>query len=206
VPAGEIYYGQLVTEANSDVNSPILGRIYTGPLKGGKVIGSFSTTQSEKLVLRFNKVVLDGVDYPINALAVDPATTSSGMATDINRHWLTRVVLPGAASFIEGFANAFAQRENNITVVTGGDTVVEEADDLNTEGQIATGVAAAAQEVGEALDDIADAHTEPTIIVGAGTPLGLLFVDAVTDLLKSAYQRVDHPASAIGNALSNVTW
>lgn len=179
IPAGEVFYGQMITTANSDVDGPILANIYSGPLRGARLIGSFSKTDTDLLVLEFDKIIIDGLDFDISAVAVDPATTSPGMATDVDHHWLTRVVLPGAASFIQGLAEAYAQQEN--TVVVTGETVTQETEDLNTTGKIATGVAESADIVGEILEDEADKREDATVIVASGTPIGILFTEALTD-------------------------
>lgn len=179
IPAGEIFYGQLITEANSDVNGPVLARVYQGPLRGARMLGEFRTTQADLLILEFDTIIIDGIDFSVDAVAVDPKTTSPGLATDIDRHLLTRVILPGAAAFVEGLGRAYAERENTVTVA--GDTVIEQTPDLNTTGKIATGVAEAASELGEVFEDEAERRDEPTITVAAGTPIGILFVEAVTE-------------------------
>ncbi len=179
IPAGEIFYGQMITTANSDVDGPILANIYSGPLRGARLIGSFTKTDTDLLVLRFDKIVIDGLDFDIDAVAVDPATTSPGLATDVDHHWLTRVILPGAASFIKGIAEAYAEQEN--TVVVTGETVTQETEDLNTTGKIATGVAESADIVGDLLEDEADKREDATVIVASGTPIGILFTEALTD-------------------------
>ena len=130
-------------------------------------------------MLRFDKIVIDGLDFDIDAVAVDPATTSPGLATDVDHHWLTRVILPGAASFIKGIAEAYAEQEN--TVVVTGETVTQETEDLNTTGKIATGVAESADIVGDLLEDEADKREDATVIVASGTPIGILFTEALTD-------------------------
>lgn len=177
VPAGEIYFGQLITEARSDVKAPIMAEIHSGPLRGAKALGSFQKTEGNKLVLTFDKIVVEGIDYPVDAVAVDPSTRNAGLVTDVDYHLLTRVILPGAAAFIEGIASAYAERENTVTVT--GDVIVDDREPLNARGKIATGVEAASEEVGDFLDEEADRVSEPTVTVASGTPLGILFVSPV---------------------------
>lgn len=178
VPAGEIHFGRLLTEASSDVQSPVLAEIQSGPLRGSKAIGRFQKTRNNKLILEFNKVVVDGIDHSVDAIAVDPSTRNAGLVTDVDYHLLTRVILPGAAAFIEGIASAYAERENNITVITDG-VIADQREPLNARGKIATGVEAAAGEVSEFLDEEAERVREPTVTVALGTPIGILFVNPV---------------------------
>ncbi len=179
IPAGEIFYGQIVTQASSDIDGPVLARIFSGPMRGAKILGSFQRAEQNALILSFDTMVIDGIDYQIDAVAVDPKTTSPGIVTDVNYHLFKRVILPGAAAFIEGIASAFAERENSVTVT--GDVIVEEQEDLNTGGKIATGIEESARVVGEVLEDEADRVEEPTVIVAAGTAVGILFVEPLTD-------------------------
>lgn len=177
VPAGQIAYAQLITEANSDVPGPVLAEIMSGPLRGSRMLGSFQV-QKELLSLQFNTVVIDEVSYGIDAIALDPGTTLAGMATDVDHHYLKRIVLPMAAAFIEGTADAIANTgRTDITIQ--GETVSTEEEAADNEQQIATGITEAGSELSEILDDMAG-DLEVTVIVASGTPMGVLFTQAMT--------------------------
>jgi intracellular multiplication protein IcmE len=181
IPAGTIEYAQLITEANSDVEGPILGQIVSGPLAGSRVLGSFETEDEnvEYLVLEFDTLVTpDGISHDIDAVAIDPATALPGMATEVDHHYLKRIVLPMAAAFIEGVAEAGAKTTTTVVTVNDGG-VVEDEEEADTGQQISLGVDKAGEELREILDDMAD-ETEVTVIVHAGTPMGLLFLEEVT--------------------------
>ena len=178
MPAGEIAYAQLLIEANSDVPGPILAEIVSGPLAGSRVLGSFQVNR-ELLTLNFNTIVIDDKSIGISAIAVDPATTSTGMATDVDHHYLQRIILPMAARFIEGMASAAAET-GLLEVTVEGDTVSSEQQEASDDQQVAAGIDEAGQELGEILNDIAD-DLEVTVIVAAGTPMGLLFTAPVVE-------------------------
>jgi intracellular multiplication protein IcmE len=174
--AGEIEYAQLITEANSDVPGPILARIAGGPLSGAKVLGSFSVAK-ELLTLNFNTIVIDDVAYPITAVALDPGTTLPGVATDVDHHYFARIALPAAAAFIEGFSSAIS--ESGLTTVTvEGETVATETGEASNDQEVASGIEEAGSELSEIVDDITS-DLETTVIVAAGTPIGLLFTAPV---------------------------
>lgn len=182
IPAGEIEYGQLVIEANSDVPGPVLALLVSGPLKGSKLIGSF-TVQNDYLTLNFSTLVYNGQDIDIDAIALDPETTLPGLATEVDHRYLQRIVLPAAAAFVEGFADAIAQTDTaSITIDTssGGTTTTAEEQDLDTEEEVALGVKEAGEEVREIIDDMAD-DVEVLVKIHAGTPIGILFTSAVTE-------------------------
>lgn len=176
MPAGEIVYAQMITEANSDVPGPILAQIVSGPLKGSRVLGEFALND-DFLTLNFTSVVIDNVSYPISAVALDPATTLPGMATDVNHHYLQRIVLPAAAAFVEGLTDAIAE-SGTTTITVSGDTVTESEEDTNSDQEVSSGISEAGQEVREIIDEIND-DIETTVIVHSGTPMGLLFTQPV---------------------------
>lgn len=180
IPAGTIEYGYMLTEANTDAPGPILAEIATGPLKGARIIGNFSAT-NDYLTMNFNTAVLDGVDYAANAVAIDPDTTLPGVATDIDRRYFQRIILPMAAEFVEGLTEAIAD-SGRTSVTISGDTVTETTSnqDLSRDQKVASGVAEAGEELANIFDEIFDG-TQPLIRVRPGTPIGILFVAPVVD-------------------------
>lgn len=176
LPAGEILYAQLITEANSDVPGPVLAEIMSGPFKGSRILGSFQV-QKELLTLNFNSVVIDDVTYPVQAVAIDPETTLPAMATDVDHHYLKRIFLPAAAAFVEGAASAISET-GNTTITISGDVVTSEETAASNDQEIASGIDEVGQELRSILDEIAD-ETEVTVIIAAGTPMGILFTQPV---------------------------
>lgn len=179
LPAGAIEYAQLLIEANSDVEGPIVSMIVSGPFAGSRVLGTFQRKE-KYLVLQFSTLVnKKGISIPINAYALDPDTTLTGMATDVDNRYWQRVILPAAAEFVSGMGQAYADQQGDTTIVTG-DVVVQDKPPLNTEEQIAAGVSEAADRVSEILDEEGD-KIEPLVRVRAGTPMGILFMAPITD-------------------------
>ena len=176
LPAGEIEYAQLITEANSDVPGPILAQIASGPLRGSRVLGSFEV-QNDFLILSFNQIVIDGESFPANAVALDPATTNVGVATEVDHRYFTRIVLPAAASFVEGLGRAIAQSESTSVTVNDSSTTSTE-EDLDLRQEVFSGVEELSGEVGDTLDEIAS-ETRPLVRVASGTPIGIMFVDPI---------------------------
>lgn len=178
IPAGKIEYAQLITEANSDVPGPVLAELMSGPLRGSRVLGSFQV-ESDYLTLQFDTIVVDGVSQSINAAGLDPETTLPGVATEVDYRLLQRIILPMAASFVEGAANAIAQ--SGLTTVTiNGETVAQEEEETDQDQEIASGVEEAGAELREILDNQAD-NIETLVKIHAGTPVGILFLQPVTD-------------------------
>jgi len=176
LPAGEIEYAQLLIEANTDAPGPVLAQIMSGPLKGGKLLGSFEN-QEEYLTLTFSTLVLNDETLSINAIALNPETTLPGLATEVNKRYFSRVLLPAAAAFMTEFADALAE-SSNTTVSVSGETVIETSEELDTDDAVAEGISAA----GEALEEVISEETsgiEPLIRVAPGTAMGVLFTQSV---------------------------
>lgn len=178
VPAGAIEYGQLLMEANTDAPGPIIAQIVSGPLRGGRLLGAFTSTD-KYLTLNFSTIVIDGIDYSVEAVAVDPDTTLPGLITDIDNHYFKRIILPMAAEFVSSLADAISE-SGTTSVYISDSSVTQSTSDKDSKQEVATGVSAAGDKLSEILDDEAD-KAQPTLRVASGTPIGILFVRAVTD-------------------------
>lgn len=176
IPAGTIVYAQTLVEANTDAPGPVLARISSGVLNGYRILGTFSS-QERFLTLNFNTVVIDGVSYGVNAIAIDPKTTLPAVATEVDRRYLSRFILPAAASFIEGLGSAIAQREST-TVTIDGSVVTSSTRDLNTREELASGLEAGTRVIARDLER-EGSRIQPMIKVHAGTPIGVLFLQPV---------------------------
>lgn len=174
VSAGTVLYGELLTEANSDIPAPILVQILSGPLKGARAIGSFQSTE-DYIILGFQTVIMDDKEYKGEIVALDPATTSAGLVTDVDRHYFTRYILPAAASFISGVGKAVSDT-NSTTTITGNSIVITK-DKIKWKDQVKQGLGESASTVADALKKESD--RPPTVKVEVGTPIGLMFVTSL---------------------------
>lgn len=180
IAAGQIYYGQTLLEANSDVPGTVLAQLVSGPLKGWRLLGEFTVLDdAEKLAIKFSTAVNEeGKQYNIDALMLNPKTTLPALRTSINRRFIRRVLLPAASGFVEGFSQAIAD-SGRTSVTVSGDTVIQEQEELDNDQEVALGVAEAGEEISTILDDYAD--VKPLIIIKAGTPIGIFFIENVVD-------------------------
>ncbi|MCB9982877.1 MAG: type IV secretion protein DotG [Rhodospirillales bacterium] len=176
VPAGEIVYAQMLTEANSDVPGPVLAQILSGPLKGSRILGTFEV-QSDFLTLNFDTVVYQDESVSIDGIALDPETTLPGMATEVDHRYFKRIVLPAATSFVQGFSSAIGKTAT-VTVVTDGGTVVDAEEQPDNTEEVAIGVEEMGEKLGELLDEMAG-ETKVLVKIHAGTPFGILFLEPV---------------------------
>ncbi len=176
VPAGNIAYGQLLNELNSDIRGPVLVHVLSGPFTGGRALGQFSL-QDEYLVLTFSGIVKEAVYYKINGIALDENTTLTGHQSDVDRHYFTRIILPAAAEFISGYASAVAETGTTTTTTAGGGVVQDDPEPDATE-EVYKGVESAADTVSGILEENADRPI--TVKLHKGTTMGILFMESVT--------------------------
>ena len=180
IPAGKIVYGQLLLEANSDVEAVVLAQMVSGPLKGWKLLGEFELEEDIDLVsLTFNIAVNeDGKQYAVDAIMLDPDTTLAALRTDIDHRYIRRIVLPAAAAFVEGFSEAISET-GRTNIIVSGDVVAETEEEATNDQEVATGITEAATEISEILDEMGE--VKPLIIIAAGTPIGIFFTENVVD-------------------------
>lgn len=177
IEPGKIEYGQLLLEANTDAPGPVLASVLSGPLSGARLLGQFSATD-EYITLNFSVAVLNQQSIPVNAIAIDPATTRPGVITEIDRKLFRRVFLPAAASFVEGLGEAVSDSgTTNVTVE--GDIVTSEEEDLDVREEIFAAVEDAGETLGEILEE-EGGNLQPMLRVAQGTPIGILFLQPVT--------------------------
>lgn len=179
VPAGSVVYAQILTEANTDAPGPVLAQITSGPLSGSRLLGEFKATD-EYLVLNFKTVVVKGVSQSVDAVGLDPDTTLTGLATDVDHRYWKKIVLPAAAAFVEGLSSAISESGSTSITIQGDTTSTTTDTGGQDSGQkVASGVEEAGKELKKLLDKEAD-DTKTLIRVEAGTPLGVLFLEPVT--------------------------
>lgn len=174
IAAGTMNYATMLLEANSDIPGPVMAKLQSGPLAGSKILGSFTNTD-EYLSITFNTLVENGVSKPINAIALNPNTTLSGVATDRDSRYMKRVILPAAAEFLTGFAEAVTDY-GKTDVTVNGETVTTETKDLNTKEQLYKGLGEGIKVIGEDAQQKGQS-IKPMVKVAVGTPVGILFLE-----------------------------
>lgn len=174
--AGTIFNAVLETGINSDEPSPVLAKIVSGDLKGTRLIGRISLS-GEKVVVQFNTASIP--DYPnslkLNSVAVDPSTSRTGLASDVDRHYFLRYGVLLGSAFLGSYADALKNQNSTSTVTPEGAVITstgpKSSKDMNRE---------AIGGVGKELATETRQRTaglKPTITVDAGIPIGILVMD-----------------------------
>ncbi|ACB97393.1 DotG/IcmE/VirB10 family protein [Beijerinckia indica] len=175
IPAGRMIYAHTVTAADSDSNGPIILQADSGPLAGDRMIGSFSKSKSTRLIVLVQKIEHNGQELTADGLVVAPDTMETTVASDVDQHYMERVIIPGAAAFVEGVGQAIAMSNTTSQVSPlGGVTAFTK---LNFQQQLGVGAGAVASRLGSILTQ--QMPTGPTVQLGANLPVGVMFISPV---------------------------
>ncbi|TAL65705.1 MAG: hypothetical protein EPN79_11025 [Burkholderiaceae bacterium] len=155
------------TSKSSYVSATLVGGRFAGAfLKGTAVLN-----HGEGLQVTFTDMRFHNKTAKINAVALDEKTSADALAGNIDRHILTRYVLPIAFATVSGAANAIAQRSAQI-VSSGLSTEV--AVPTATDQQAAAAGLASATQVGQQV--VQGLQQQPnTAELPADTVIGVLF-------------------------------
>jgi type IV secretory pathway VirB10-like protein len=186
IKAGTILYASLDTAVNSDEPGPIMGTIVQGDFKGAKVIGALQPAPStdnrpEKVILSFT--TMSPVDteksLKIKAVAVDPDSARTALASNVDHHYLLRYGTLLASSFATGYAKVISSQGSSTNTNTAAGVTTTTMPSLSANQQIFAALGQVGQNVGTATSSYF--NTPNTITVDQGTGFGLLVLDDVSE-------------------------
>lgn len=197
IKAGTILFAVLENALNSDqAGTPVLAQIAAGKYQGAQLMGSFSTSADNKLIIKFNQMILKNYTdpIPINAYAIDPTTAQNALASYVNNHYVERYGSLFAAAMLQGFGNAYSNYQNpcygtNNCFIDGSvqkNSVTTETALYQGLGQIGTNVASQVQN---------NFNRPATIVLNQGSGMGILFMSNVLNQPSG----VISPNSMLGN-------
>lgn len=186
VKAGTILFAVLDTAINTDEPGPIMATVISGRFKGAKILGDIQlatvvgANRPEKVVLNFNALSSD--DYPqsltIKAVAIDPDTARTALASNLDTHLLLRYGTLFASSLLTGYSKAITS-QGSVQTNTSGNTTTTTTPNLNSTKTILAAFGDVGKKFGEATATYF--NTPNTIKVNAGTGFGLLILSDVTN-------------------------
>jgi intracellular multiplication protein IcmE len=177
VRAGRGVYAHTVLAVNSDTNGPIVLEADTGPLSGDRMIGSFSKSGNDRLIVRVETVEHRGKALEVNGIVIAPDSMETAVATSVDQHYFERFVLPAAAAFVQGLGQAVAM-SNSTTAITPLGGAIQTFGPMTFKDQAAIAGGAAAQAVGNALTS--SIPKGPTVNLAANVSVGVMFLSNVT--------------------------
>ena len=122
VPAGRGIYAHTVVAVDSDTNGPIVLEADTGPISGDRMIGTFSKSGNDRLIVKVETVEHRGTPLEANGVVIAPNSMETAVASSIDEHYVERFVLPAASAFMSGLGQAVALGNSTSTVSPFGGT------------------------------------------------------------------------------------
>lgn len=176
--AGTILFAVLDTGINSDYEgSPVMATIVQAPFNGAKVLGNFKRTD-KKVVLQFTLLNSPHLSNSIslNAVAIDPNTAKTALATHVDSHYMLRYGTLFASSFVSGIGQAI-QNSGSSSSTSDNGTQQHFWPKLNTGQQAMVALGNVGQQYAGVLSPLFS--TPPTVEVKSGSGIGMLLM---TDL------------------------
>ena len=170
IEPGAGFYARTVYAVNSDYPGPVVLELLQPPLAGAVATGGFELVR-DRMALRLTALTWRGRTVPVDALAVGLDCACYGVPGEVDRHFFTRVLLPAAVRFAEGFLTAAGMPERTLTL-HGGDTV-HETRKRTARRDFHAGLGAAARTMGDVL--LQDAPDRPTVRIPPDTEMIVTF-------------------------------
>lgn len=176
IGSGNLYYSVADTSMDSDQPGPVLATLENGPLKGAHLLGKFANTHN-RLIIEFQTATMpNNATVAIDAVAVNPHTNRTALATSVDHHYLERYGLLIGGAFLQGFGQA---------VMTSGQTTIGGYGGVSSSvspRSLAQNAEASLGQVGQTVGQIgtqAFNTIQPTVRVAMGTGMGILFLKPV---------------------------
>ena len=175
ISAGSILYGETLNGADSDNPAPIVVEVSLGPHKGLRLIGGgTASAYGDGFAIEFDTLVdLEGSTQPVSAIGLDGFDGDLAVASSKDLRILERYGPLLASSFIEGFARSAARTGSTTVIANGSATVATEKPTGKEHLYSALGEAGGRL----ATDLAANAPKGPKVMLEAGHPIGILFVE-----------------------------
>lgn len=172
--------GEIYTGVNSDNGTtPVLGRITTGQYAGAVLKAPEGAKLSgDGVIIHFTTMALNGQNYKVDAYALQDDTLVANIATDVDHHYIRRIVLP--AIFGGGAEAGQLYAQSNTQMLSNGFNTVTARpglpDPTAVAGVIAGGMA---QRAGQVLTNDAARLPDRTVTVKNGEVVAIQFMRGV---------------------------
>lgn len=124
----EVYAINWYNLNSRNLNTPVKVKILkaNSPLNGEFAMGKFELVDNRSLVLKFNTVNYKGQQYPIEAVAIDPATDEAGGATEVSDYRWAMKILSAGVTFASKLGQVILQEGQVTTSVPGSNGIVSQ--------------------------------------------------------------------------------
>lgn len=182
IRANEAFLGVTISQANTDDPLPLVrARVLNGPAKGAVLLGTIETSErAPGGLVRFNLMTLPGAgnSVAIDAVAIDPATSRSTVASSVNRHTVSRMAALFFSSVLGGVSEAMLKGGQQERVVVNGATTVVQRDAYSDRDLALIGVGKVGVNSAQMMESAV--NRRPTVVLKSGIDIGVLFLKDLT--------------------------
>src|SRR5690606_31621378 len=151
--------------------------VVSGSLKGAKLLGGMRVqTNAEAIALDFTAINMpnESESMGISAVAIDPDTARTALASDVDHHYLLRWGSLFASAFVEGYASAVAGsgQPQTVTRRAAGTVTASRSPARVGRRQLYAGLAVVGTKWSQVIGKLFDAPG--TISIDQGTAIGVL--------------------------------
>lgn len=172
--------GEIYTGVNSDNGTtPVLGRFTTGPYAGAVLKAPDGAKLSgDGVIIHFTSMAFGGTNYKVDAYALQDDTLVANIATDVDHHYIRRIVLPSILKGLGGAGELYAQA--NTQILSNGFNTVTARPSM-PDGTAVAGVIAgdAAGQAAQVLTNDAARLPDRTVTVDNGQVVAIQFMRGV---------------------------
>jgi intracellular multiplication protein IcmE len=171
IPGGRGIYAHTILAVSSDSGGPIVLQADSGPIAGDRMMGSFASKE-DRLVVTVHTLIHDGESVGVSGLVIAPDSMETTVASSVDEHYASRLVLPVAAAFVQGLGQSIAT--SNTTSQVGALGTVSGFTHLDLAQQAGVGLGVAGAKVGQFLAEAAPKG--PTVNLASNVNVGVMFL------------------------------
>jgi len=171
---GAVFYVVNEYEVDSDLpNKDVVFRVlHPVEAEDGRFFGEFKR-QDEILTIEVNRLVLNGTEYSLRGVAIDPDDARFNVATSVDTHFLERWGGLLAASLVEGISDAVKNSKSKTTISDG--TIIQSTEDYSTSEIVLEGAGKVGNRVATQLEK--SFSRAPTVRLHPGAEVGVLIFE-----------------------------
>lgn len=172
--------GEIYTGVNSDNGpTPVLGRFVSGPYEGAILKADEGAKLSgDGVIIHFTSMAFGGQNYKIDAYALSDDTLVANIATDVEHHYVRRIILPALLNGLGGAGELYAQ--SNTQVLSNGFNTVTARPSTPDSTAVAGVIAGnAASQASQVLMNDAARLPDRTVSVKNGQVVAIQFMRGV---------------------------
>ncbi|PHM37628.1 hypothetical protein Xmau_03846 [Xenorhabdus mauleonii] len=151
VPPNTRRPGVIDTAIDSDnLNSIVLAHIPAGFLEGATFSAKGVRLAGNGVEIHLTHMTLNGVEYQVDAYALQDDTLQSSVASEVNNRYFSRIILPALASGIGGVGQLYKDQNTQILSTSNG-TITGGTGKVNGSAVVGTVIGGIGEQAGQVI-------------------------------------------------------